>query len=420
MTKRIHVIGGGTTVPVRNHFSFTATSFGHAAKTLHGLFEQDGQMRSTLHLTKMADSSSKLNTNQDVSDLVDRLVADPDTRVIVLTAAICDWEPVEITNNDVTSTQFGSHAQRLQTLSGAGMANLVMRPAPKIVDRIRKGSQGRKDIFLVACKTTTGATEDEQYIRALHLLKSASANLVLANDTVTRVNMIVVPEEARYCVTQDRAEVLEMLAKMTLSRSQNKFTRSTVVPGDIVPWADDRVPANLREVVDHCISRGAYKPFRGSTAGHFAVNLGDGEFLTSRRKTNFNDMTNVGLVHVTADGDDKVIARGAKPSVGGQSQRIIFREHPGYDCIVHAHVPAKPGHNLFVQPQWPNECGSHNCGRATSDNLTPQGAGIKAVMLDEHGPNIVFTKDTPASDVIAFIEANFDLTQKTGGSVELS
>ena len=42
---------------------------------------------------------------------------------------------------------------------------------------------------------------------------------------------------------------------------------------------------------------------------------------------------------------------------------------------------------------------------------------MKVVMLDGHGPNIVFSRDTPANDVIDFIEANFDLSKKTGGLV---
>ena len=41
--------------------------------------------------------------------------------------------------------------------------------------------------------------------------------------------------------------------------------------------------------------------------------------------------------------------------------------------------------------------------------------GILAVMLDNHGPNIVYRKDVPAERVIAFIERHFELMAKTGG-----
>ena len=64
----------------------------------------------------------------------------------------------------------------------------------------------RTDLFLVACKATAaGATPDGQYLAGLRLLKSASANLVLANDTRTRLSMVVTPDQARYHETTDRA-----------------------------------------------------------------------------------------------------------------------------------------------------------------------------------------------------------------------
>ncbi len=108
---------------------------------------------------------------------------------------------------------------------------------------------------------------------------------------------------------------------------------------------------------------------------------------------------------------------GAKPSVGGQSQRIIFNEHKDAECIVHFHCPVKENNvGIPIREQRPYECGSHECGKNTSDGLK-EFDGIKAVMLDEHGPNIVFNRNIPAEKVIQFIEHNFDLSQKTGGLV---
>ena len=149
-----------------------------------------------------------------------------------------------------------------------------------------------------------------------------------------------------------------------------------------------------------------------------------------------------------------MIAYGAKPSVGGQSQRIIFEEHPDVDCIVHFHCPLRtipksraryaPGADpedfeipVPVREQRPFECGSHECGKNTSDGLkqfveTPRPEFtdflssrmsetdcIKAVMLDEHGPNIGFKATTDPKLVISFIEEFWDLEAKTGGPVSL-
>jgi hypothetical protein len=154
------------------------------------------------------------------------------------------------------------------------------------------------------------------------------------------------------------------------------------------------------------------------TAGHFACKLSDTEFLTSIRKTNLNDLEDIGLVYVKTDGPDTVIAYGAKPSVGGQSQRIVFNDHAGFDCIVHFHSELRKDHvdNISIISQRENECGSHQCGQATSSGLKEFRNGqIKAVMLDNHGPNIIFNRNIDPNIVIDFIKQNWDLTTKTGG-----
>lgn len=419
--RRIVILGGGTITPVRNHLALCAPAYGATAKALAGLFQAELEREGLasayqveLALTKMADSTSRLETNDDVASYVEHLVADPLVKAIVFNVALADY------NGQVGDVPSGKHAERLKTSHGSQVLSLT--PADKLIGRIR---QERKDLFVVGFKTTTAHDSNDQYARALELLKKNSVNLVLANDTVRRNNMIVAPEETRYCETTDRATVLEFLARMTISRMQNRFTRSTVVEGSPVSWGSELVPANLREVVNHCIEQGAYKPVLGKTAGHFAVKVDDGRILTSIRKTNFNQLDEVGLVQVESRSDDEVIAYGARPSVGGQSQRILFREHDDLDCIVHFHCPVKPDASqkdiIPVKEQWPNECGSHECGRNTSRGLREvdlgEGDRLSVVFLDSHGPNIVFNRRTPASKVMAFIDRNFDLAAKTGGLV---
>lgn len=428
--KNIEVIGGGTVFHVRNHLALCAPAYGTTARLLHKLFGVNEAVRYdykvNLHLTKMADSGneyyepSNLETNEDISKLVDELIAKPETKIIIFNPALVDYEgAIERTyphleaKNDKysdfsTVTPSGKYETRLKTSDGE--QSMLLWPSEKIISKIRKE---RKDIFLVAFKTTCGATEDEQFLTGLHLLKSNSCNLVLANDTKTRVNMIITPEQARYSVTTDRNKALQKLVDMTISRSKGTFTRSKVVTGRGVPWTHELVPSSLRAVVDHCVKAGAYKPFQGSTVGHFAVKVDDSRFLTSMRKTNYNQLEELALVH--ANGDNEVWSQGGKPSVGGQSQRIVFREHPGMDCIVHFHCPPKPTAKLSVRSQEAHECGSHECGKNTSAGLKEEEAGIKCVYLDNHGPNIVFNRDIDPARVIKFIEENFDLTKSTDG-----
>lgn len=421
--KRIVIFGGGTVSHIRNHLALCAPAYGGTARRLAKIYAAELESQGLASdyvvetlLTKMADSSSKLETNADVAAKVDELLADPTVKSIIFNVAMADFD------GQIGDIPSGKTAKRLRTNEGA--KSISISPSDKVIGRIRKT---RKDIFLVGFKTTCGESADVQYKRGIELLKVNSANLVLANDTASMLNMICAPEETRYAQTENREDCLAFLAKMAISRMQNTFTRSTVVEAPTVSWTSDTVPANLREVVDHCIERGAYKPILGKTAGHFAVKVGDGEILTSIRKSNFNDLGKVGLVKVESSGDHEVIAYGAKPSVGGQSQRIIFKEHEaeGLDCIVHFHCPVRADAPLKAQipvkAQWPNECGSHECGRNTSRGLAPVDLGggdkLSVVFLDEHGPNIVFNRNTPAFKVKAFIDGNFDLSAKTGGLV---
>jgi hypothetical protein len=383
-------------------------AFGSTANRLEELcLERFENLDIVKHLTAMAGGDKTLVTNEDVEKLTLDIKSKFDTKIVFFNVGLCDFD------GQIDGVESGKYAERLKSANGE--TKITLTPKHKILKSIR---DGRKDIFLVAFKTTCGATEQEQYLAGLDLMKKNSCNLVLANDTKTRVNMIITPEEARYHVTTDRDEALRQLVDIAYYRSHLSFTRSTVVDGQPVAWDSAEVPSALRSVVNYCIEQGAYKVFNGATVGHFACKIGDTEFLTSIRKTNFNDLAKNGLVRVKTDGPDTVIAYGAKPSVGGQSQRIIFSEHNDYNCIVHFHCPIKEGSEVPVRSQREVECGSFSCGKNTSDGLKRIG-NLSAVMLDNHGPNIVFHDSIDPQEVIDFIEANFDLSDKTGGPVSL-
>lgn len=423
--KTVEIIGGGTFSHLRSHLALAAPAFGTTARQLKTMCqEHSDKLKVNLHLTKMAQPryetgvANDLVTNEDVAKLVKYFVGSNETKIIFFNPALCDFDgevESEYSEPSVSQPVYTKSGKYEERLHSDRTYNVRLSPAEKIVSSIRRS---RKDIFLVSFKTTCGATEDQQYVAALGLLKKSSSNLVLANDTQTRTNMIVTPEEARYHVTNDRQLVLRNLVEMAYLRSHLTFTRSTVVSGEPVAWSSDLVPNSLRRVVDSLIQLGAYKPFNGATVGHFAVKLNDTTFLTSRRKTNFNELDRFGLVRIVTDGPDSVIAYGSKPSVGGQSQRIIFKEHPEYDCVAHAHIPIRPDSKVPQISQRAYECGSHSCGENTSRGLERFG-NLSAVYLQEHGPNVVFHRNIDPKEVMDFILANFDPTGKTGGPVQL-
>jgi ribulose-5-phosphate 4-epimerase/fuculose-1-phosphate aldolase len=416
--KKCLILGGGTMSHIGAHLALTAPAYGKTARQISEIFPLRCKEKLETHLvtTKMATDlnvntywDKDLDTIDDVSELVDKIVKDLSVKIVFFNIAMVDFNfklknPCAISVSDPKSFRLQSDNEYEGTLI----------PNEKIIKRIRKD---RKDIFLIGFKATAGATPHEQFLKGLKLCKESSCNLVLANDVVTRNNMIITPEEAVYSEMKNRSLVLTHLIDMAIQRSHLTFTRSTVVSGEDVPWRSKEVPETLREVIDYCIERGAYKAFRGATVGHFAVKLDETTFLTSKRKTNFNNIYENGLVKIKTDKPDHVLAYGSKPSVGGQSQRIIFKENPDYNCIVHFHCPLKPNRidDISIMSQKEYECGSHECGQNTALGLKKHG-NFSAVHLDNHGPNIVFNSDEVSEEeIINFIEANWDLKKKSGG-----
>lgn len=405
MNKKVIIMGGGTFSHVRAHLALAAPAFGNTAKQLFSLCEEKfTNMDVELVLTKMADSNSSLVTNDDVSNFVDSIINDNTVKVVLFNVAMCDFE------GSIDDVKSGKHAKRLES---SNEATIHLTSSQKIISRIR---ENRKDIFLVGFKTTAGASQQEQFSKGLNLMKNASCNLVLANDIITHSNFIITPEEGVYGKEMDRMECLKEIVNIAYFRTHLTFTRSTVVSGEPVSWSDSRIPDELREVVNWLIEEGAYKEFNGATTGHFAAKLAENRFLTSIRKTNFNDIANNGMVLVETDGEDNVISYGAKPSVGGQSQRIIFNRYGDSNCIVHFHCPLKdkPMHKIPVVSQKEYECGSHQCGENTANGLEKFG-NLYCVMLDNHGPNIVFNNSINPMEVIRFIDVNFNLKASTSG-----
>lgn len=376
--KEMHIIGGIT----EECYDTTAMPGEEIARTLYDTaHDQIDTMDIHLHMTDLSGGNEGLRSEADLKELAQSLAGNLATKLVFWT--------VDAHNNDELLKYF--------------------RYEPAI------NGQPRKDIYLSSVSHTAGKTPEEQYQRGLGMVKRTSSNLALAYDSMTRRGMIIGPEEAAYDESQSIGSLANSLLDIAELRSHLTFTRSTVIDGEPVDWNSSLVYPSLREVVDYCVKNDAYKPFLGVTAGHFAAKIGENEFLTSRRKTDFRRLGELGLVRVVTDGPDNVIAYGSKPSVGGQSQRIVFDEHKGENCIVHFHCPIKSGSNVPIVSQREYECGSHECGQNTSRGLEVVDDGIKAVYLDNHGPNIVFHDGKDPRGVRDFISDNFDLSRKTGG-----
>ena len=420
--KNIHIISGGTISYIRPHLALSAPAYGTTGEIIYSQLRKNHLNKGTTnanhihyHGTKM--TGGYLETNEDISKLLDRLIDDPNTGMIFMPVALCDFEVYHIDDGPRYDggLKVGKEFQRLKTSDG--QRTLMIKPAKKLLGKIRKD---RKDIFLVAFKTTSDMSDDEMFDAGMSLLKKNSCNLVLVNDIKRRQNMILTPEMARYCVTTNRDLALQELVSMAEFRSNLTFNRTNVVENvNLIGWESDGVPSSLREVVNYCVQRGAYKPFNNVTVGHFGVlkKQTNNQYLySSRRKKNYLNLKDRDLVLVTFN-KDKITAYGDKPSAGVRSQYELFKNHPEYDCVVHFHCPLKDGSKINIRPQKQFECGSLECGINTSNGIMPIHDGLAAVMLDKHGPNILFKSNIDPQKVIKFIDDNFELSKSTSDSI---
>ena len=112
--KVVHVIGGGTRFHIDSHLYLGSKALGNTAREIASICDNShrGEMDVKLHLTNMAEPLVKtpeeemdpppymgsgwehncLDTNEDMKKLVEKLVADPTTKIIFFNPAIVDFD----------------------------------------------------------------------------------------------------------------------------------------------------------------------------------------------------------------------------------------------------------------------------------------------------------------------------------------
>jgi len=195
MTKPIVILGGGTFHHVRNHLSIAAPAFGTTARWLNQQLSN-----SALVLTKMADNTSNLETNADVEEAIQSYLKNPLIKCVIMNVAMCDYD------GQIGELASGKHALRLKSRVGA--QQMLLTPSKKIIAGIKKE---RSDVFLVGFKTTTQHSPEQQIEAALRMGEGSQCDLVFANDTVTRNNMLIDKSGACLSSSTQREKVLEEL-----------------------------------------------------------------------------------------------------------------------------------------------------------------------------------------------------------------
>lgn len=193
----IHIFGGGTIQHVRNHLALCAPAYGTTARKLHALA---GQAYSVLHLTKMADASSSMETNEDVESRLHQVLADPEMHALIFNVALCDYK------GQVGVIPSGKYAERLASREGAKVMQLT--PARKLLNDVKRL---RPDVTVVGFKTTANASVFKQEQLARRQMTESGADIVLANDTVMRSNLLVL---AQYAIDGPREDLLARIIEL--------------------------------------------------------------------------------------------------------------------------------------------------------------------------------------------------------------
>lgn len=167
----IVIYGGGTFSHLRNHLALAAPAFGGTARKLHALLKH-----SKLILTKMACNSSEIVSTADLQIEIEKTIANPHTKYVVMNAAVCDFD------GQIGDIESGEYAKRLQ--SRTDKPTIELTPADKLIQRIKAE---RPDITLITFKTTCGATQAQQ----IEAAEKAIGDIVVANDTLTKNNVVV-------------------------------------------------------------------------------------------------------------------------------------------------------------------------------------------------------------------------------------
>ena len=128
---------------------------------------------------------------ETTDEMVDAVAAELETTkfdVAIATAAVADWKPKQPRKEKVPT-------EKTTTLS------ITFQPTPKVVDSIKKK---QKTAYLVLFKAEHQVSDDELITRAYARLKSAKADLILANDVGrkgvgfdTETNELFVIDEAK-------------------------------------------------------------------------------------------------------------------------------------------------------------------------------------------------------------------------------
>jgi len=207
-------------VHIMPHFSISAPAYGKVGREIYCLLDaniSNDEYNIFLIKTKMAgvnsdevtehlksfNLKSTIETNDELKSFVEVISQENNTKAIIMAAAICDFEPEELSayegETPISVRDFGKDKKRLHK---AHSLELKLKPSAKIIDIIKKFNP---HIFLVTFKTTAGEIEEILIEKSRYNLKRSQSNLVFGNDIQNRINLIVTEDEVLKAKSREEA-----------------------------------------------------------------------------------------------------------------------------------------------------------------------------------------------------------------------
>ena len=197
----ILIAGGGTVSHVRSHFALCAPAYGSSARALAGLLE--GRARSELLLTAMANCGHGPESSEELCLALREKLQTGHFTHCVMNAAVCDFD------GQIGDVPSGKRAPRLK--SRAGPMDMQLAGAPKILAALAAEFPG---CSFTGFKTTSGSEPAEIQALASRQMAETGAQMVFANDILTRENFLFANRGAgaELIFSGERALAMEKLA----------------------------------------------------------------------------------------------------------------------------------------------------------------------------------------------------------------
>ncbi len=290
----------------------------------------------------------------------------------------------------------------------------------RLTNRIK---ENRKDIFIAAMFHTERDNEYIVFAEGIFKLKRSAVDL-LCVFTPKKINLVVTPEESKYCSFLDAKDTFKGMINMIGSRVKNTYPVINIQEKEPKEDFTAELEGNLIGVVQHCLNKDYFSSFKGKTKSiSFASRIANNNKVyafseeTIKNKSEKNnlikdlDQFEISTAESVGEAEMNVIGN---PSPDLTVFNKIFIDHPHIDSVIHLHVKEVFGTGTIgLRPAYFTN--KDNCENSL-ESATKISKDMKdcktvyAAYISDHGPYIGFNKDTPLEDIIRYIESNFILS----------